>query len=145
MDTGAQIQGLGRGSAKAAPVPSAQAIAVLERGLTDAKRDGESHITYEHALAAYDGTGADTLRGFSAAHSWPHTWRAAVASMIRVQARTEAPADDQVLTIDAAAALLSVHPQTLRQYIRQGRLRSYRMAGERAVRLRRTDVLGLLQ
>lgn len=57
-----------------------------------------------------------------------------------------APDDlDALLTPDEAARALGVHIQTLRGYIRCGRLPAFRVAGERAIRIRRDDLRALLE
>jgi excisionase family DNA binding protein len=52
---------------------------------------------------------------------------------------------DALLTPDEAARALGVHIQTLRGYIRCGRLPAFRVAGERAIRIRRDDLRALLE
>jgi excisionase family DNA binding protein len=49
-----------------------------------------------------------------------------------------------LLSPEQAAAELGVHIQTLRGYIRRGKLVAFRLAGERAIRIRRDDLLALL-
>jgi excisionase family DNA binding protein len=49
------------------------------------------------------------------------------------------------LTPEEAADALSIHVQTMRGYIRSGRLPAYRVAGERAIRIRRADLEKLLE
>jgi excisionase family DNA binding protein len=44
------------------------------------------------------------------------------------------------LTPEEAAEALSIHVQTLRAYVRSGKLPALRLAGERAIRIRRTDL-----
>jgi len=53
--------------------------------------------------------------------------------------------DKMLLSPDEAAELLGVHTQTVRGYIRDGKLRAHRVAGERAIRIRRKDLLALLE
>ena len=38
-----------------------------------------------------------------------------------------------------------MHPQTVRNYIRAGKLPAYRLAGERFIRVLRRDLMGLLE
>lgn len=52
---------------------------------------------------------------------------------------------ETLLTPDDAARALGVHIQTLRGYIRCGRLPAFRVAGERAIRIRRDDLCALLE
>lgn len=46
---------------------------------------------------------------------------------------------------DEAADFLSVHVQTIRGYIRMGKLPAMRLAGERALRIKQEDLLALLE
>ncbi|WP_328847776.1 helix-turn-helix domain-containing protein [Mycolicibacterium austroafricanum] len=49
----------------------------------------------------------------------------------------------ELLTINEAAALLRVHPRTVRRFIEDGRLPGYQLGG-RVVRVRRDDLTKLL-
>jgi excisionase family DNA binding protein len=53
--------------------------------------------------------------------------------------------EKQLFSPDEAADFLSVHVQTIRGYIRMGKLPALRLAGERALRIKREDLLGLLE
>ena len=55
----------------------------------------------------------------------------------------EADRNDQVLTVEQAAALLEVRPQTLYLWIKTGKLQAFRIG--RTVRLKRGQVLAALQ
>jgi len=80
------------------------------------------------------------------------TWRAAVAQIAEHQ-----PVDDlqpkrrpdgsarEYLTPEQAADALSIHVQTLRGYVRTGKLPALRLAGERSIRIRRTDLEKVLE
>jgi excisionase family DNA binding protein len=57
---------------------------------------------------------------------------------------TSATRGDDLLSPEQAAAELGVHIQTLRSYIRRGKLAAYRLAGERVIRIRRDDLAALL-
>ena len=46
---------------------------------------------------------------------------------------------DELLTIDEVAAELKLHPDTIRRYIRQNKLRSTRVGGT-AIRIRRSEL-----
>ncbi len=50
-----------------------------------------------------------------------------------------------LLSPEEGARLLGLHIQTVRGYIRSGRLPAFRIAGERAIRIRRDDLIALLQ
>jgi excisionase family DNA binding protein len=49
------------------------------------------------------------------------------------------------LTPEEAAAALAIHVQTLRAYVRSGKLPALRLAGERAIRIRRGDLDKVLE
>ena len=49
------------------------------------------------------------------------------------------------LTPEDAAEELGVHVQTMRAYIRSGRMPAFRLAGERAIRILRTDLEKVLE
>ena len=51
----------------------------------------------------------------------------------------------QFFSPDEAAEFLDVHTQTIRGYIRTGKLPALRLAGERALRIQRNDLLALLE
>ncbi|HOJ21762.1 MAG TPA: helix-turn-helix domain-containing protein [Armatimonadota bacterium] len=51
----------------------------------------------------------------------------------------------EVLTAKQAKDFLQISDSTLRRYIRKGKLKAYRLAGERDLRFRREDLLALLE
>jgi len=53
--------------------------------------------------------------------------------------------EKQFFSPDEAAEFLGVHVQTIRGYIRTGKLSALRLAGERALRIKREDLLALLE
>jgi excisionase family DNA binding protein len=53
--------------------------------------------------------------------------------------------DDAWLSTDEAARMLGLHIQTLRGYIRDGKLAAFRIAGQRSLRIRRQDLSDLLK
>ncbi len=50
-----------------------------------------------------------------------------------------------VFSPEQAADFLGVHTQTIRGYVRSGKLPAYRLAGERIIRITRADLVALLQ
>ncbi len=59
---------------------------------------------------------------------------------------TSAPAPPETLySPEDAAEYLGVHVQTVRGWIRSGRLRASRLAGQRALRIRHSDLLAVLE
>lgn len=51
----------------------------------------------------------------------------------------------ELFTVDQAAEFLGVHHQTLRGYIKNGKLQAYRLAGEKVLRIKRDDLMALLE
>jgi excisionase family DNA binding protein len=49
------------------------------------------------------------------------------------------------LTIRETATLLIVSTRTIHRYIAEGKLKAYRVAGEKAIRIKREDIEALLQ
>lgn len=52
---------------------------------------------------------------------------------------------DFVYTIQETADLLKVSPRSIRRYINKGKLKAYRVAGERQLRIKGEDLLELLE
>jgi excisionase family DNA binding protein len=50
-----------------------------------------------------------------------------------------------LLTVEQAAKYLQVSQSSIRSYIRQGRLKAFRIAGKRKVLIPRNELLGLLE
>jgi excisionase family DNA binding protein len=50
-----------------------------------------------------------------------------------------------LLTVEQAAGYLQVSQSSIRSYIRQGRLKAFRIAGKRKVLIPRVELLGLLE
>ena len=51
----------------------------------------------------------------------------------------------EVLTAKQAKDFLQISDSTLRRYIRKGKLKAYRLAGERDLRFKREDLMALLE
>ena len=51
----------------------------------------------------------------------------------------------QFFSPNEVADFLGVHAQTIRGYIRTGKLSALRLAGERALRIKREDLIALLE
>ncbi|MCK9521100.1 MAG: helix-turn-helix domain-containing protein, partial [Dehalococcoidia bacterium] len=54
-------------------------------------------------------------------------------------------ADERLYSPEDAAEYLGVHVQTVRAWIRSGRLRASRLAGQRALRIRASDLQSVLE
>lgn len=135
------------------------AVAVFEEATRLARRDGAAALRLVHLLAALgeheDGLMARLREryGFT-----PLEWRAALArgevgagagdggaSATGAELGGQGAGAPELLDVDQAAAFLGVHPQTVRNYIRAGKLPAYRLAGERFIRVLRRHLLDLLE
>ncbi len=135
------------------PRYAAATVALFERASAIARRDGSPITRVVHLLVAFtdeEGLMA-ALRG---AHGFTGAeWRAALAELdpsldggptVRADGRSSARIPE-LLSVDDAAEFLGVHAQTVRNYIRSGKLPAYRLAGERFIRVLRRDLLALLE
>jgi excisionase family DNA binding protein len=139
---------------------SPEAVAVFERAARIARRDSSPKVELVHLLAtfAYEDNGLiahlKEKYGFSSME-----WRSALSRwqpilLEKRQAGSEIGAgrkspielnQKQFFSPDEAAEFLGVHTQTIRGYIRTGKLPALRLAGERALRIQRDDLLALLE
>jgi excisionase family DNA binding protein len=132
---------------------SQASVDLLDRASEISRADQASRVRLEHLLVAFDfaephlqdpqGVMARLARnGVTSA-----TWRAALAEMDTATAArpAETAAAGGYVSPEQAAEILGVHHQTIRGYIRSGKLPASRIAGERAVRIRRQDLDRLLE
>ena len=95
------------------------------------------------AVMGPSGSGKSTLLNLAGALDLP---TAGVVEIDRQSTSSLRPADlAALLSPEEGARLLGLHIQTVRGYIRSGRLPAFRIAGERAIRIRRDDLIALLQ
>jgi excisionase family DNA binding protein len=127
---------------------SQEVVELLDLASQIARADGAVSATVEDLLAAYagrtDGLMGKLKREYTISSA---DWRAAVASAVHESRfvpplASSAKQSDvrEYLTPDEAAETLAIHVQTLRAHVRSGRLPALRIAGERAIRIRRTDL-----
>lgn len=135
---------------------SGATVSLLDRTALIAKLDGSAELGLEHVLAAFAAEEAGLMGelkqrfGFDSAG-----WRAAVAQLKEIDtgfAEVGSTAEENVgqlvreyLSPEQAAEELGVHVQTLRGYVRTGKLPAFRLAGDRAIRIRRTDLEKVLE
>ncbi len=139
---------------------SHNASAVFDRAAGIARKDGSSKIGIVHFLVAFanednmlflrlkERYGLSGVKWRSALSTWQPTLPAKAETGSKVGSTTRSArelSDKQFFTPDEAAVFLDVHPQTIRGYIRTGKLAALRLAGERALRIRRNDLLALLE
>jgi excisionase family DNA binding protein len=137
---------------------SQEAVDLFDRAAQIAKSAGETGVTVNHLLAAFateeDGLMGELKRRHGIVSA---SWRAAVARLgveetngAHAGAKPDHAARDkkiarEYLTPEEAAEALGIHVQTMRAYIRSGRLPAFRLAGERAIRLLRADLEKVLE
>ena len=139
------------------PRYSHRAASAFDRAARVARGDRAARVLPIHFLAVLGEPGVPTFDRLAANHGLDYaSWRAALASCevaVRTSARGEdarladPPADEgsALLSPEEAAKTLGLHIQTVRGYIRSGKLPAFRIAGERAIRIRRHDVFALLE
>ena len=122
-------------------------VKLFDQAARVARADGCGTLKLEHLLVAF----ADERTGLMAKlkREFPidsASWRAAIAELQSTKAETVIPieikggAAREYLTPEEAAGALNIHVQTLRAYVRSGKLPALRLAGERAIRIRRADL-----
>ncbi len=133
---------------------SQSAVDLLDRAAKIARSSGENVVNIHQLLAAFSAEEVGlmgelkTARGITSA-----SWRTAVAQMAAADSTganqdrvgTEVKNHRDYLTPEEAAEALGVHVQTMRAYIRNERLPAFRLAGERAIRILRTDLNKVLE
>lgn len=148
------------GSPAAAPRYGDAAVAAFEEATRLAREDGSAAPGPVHLLAVLGGSDDGLMARIREHHRFtPLEWRAALArgelgTGAEGDQRPRQPAESgtgtgsgtpELLSVDQAASFLGVHAQTVRNYIRGGKLPAYRLAGERFIRVLRRDLLGLLE
>jgi excisionase family DNA binding protein len=131
---------------------SEDVVRILDRAAVLARAEEAPKTAIEHILVCYAGESGGTM-GWLREH-YPIdalSWRAAVAALGSSEERPSgkpaaapAPARDY-LTPEEGAEFLGIHIQTIRGYIRSGKLPAVRVAGERAIRIKRASLEALLE
>ena len=130
---------------------SQEVVDVLDHATRVARSSGSSGVRVQDLLVAFaahdDGlmgllkkqygfTNAQ-WRGSVAASTMPLKEKPPVGSETEETVRTP---QREYLTPEEAAEVLAIHVQTLRAHVRSGKLPALRLAGERALRIRRSDL-----
>jgi len=133
---------------------SQNAVDLFDRAARIAKSSGEAVMNVNHVLAAFaveeQGLMAALKRSYGITSA---SWRAAVARLgvdaapaARIESsRAPKRKSREYLSPEEAAEELGIHVQTMRAYVRSGRLPAFRLAGERAIRILRTDLKKVLE
>ena len=135
---------------------STATVHLFDRAARIATADGSSTIRVFHLLAGFapenEGLMGQLKRSYGITNA---SWRVAVArswSSRFGKDTSESHEDDSetgdldnYLTPEEAAKALSIHVQTVRAYVRSGKLPALRLAGERVIRIRRADLDTVLE
>ena len=139
---------------------SQEAVELFDRAAKIARSTGEGGVGLQHLLAAFAAEDGGLMGELKRQHGITSaSWRAAVAGSGLGQAglKDDAAANGagpelaekksarEYLTPEEAAEALGIHVQTMRGYIRSERLPAYRLAGERAIRILRSDLEKVLE
>jgi excisionase family DNA binding protein len=138
---------------------SQQVVELLDRATQIARSAGDSVVGADHLLAAFANEEGGLMGELKRSHGIASaSWRAAVAQLSfgpigssqindgkAKLAEAETKTTRDYLTPEEAAVELGVHVQTMRAYIRSGRMPAFRLAGERAIRILRADLGRVLE
>jgi excisionase family DNA binding protein len=131
---------------------SGEVVGLLDRAAAIARADAAEAIGVEHVLAAFANRDEGLMGELKVRHGFTSvSWRAALGRLPREPRTVGKPeargerAQRDYLTPEEAAETLGVHVQTLRGYVRSGKLPALRLAGERALRIRRSDLETVLE
>ena len=131
-------------------------VALFDQAALIAGADGSAPVGIEHLLAAFAGEDSGLMGELKRRHGITSaSWRAGVAQFALARRTTKpdetkdgdrgpAPRRDY-LSPEEAADALGIHVQTVRTYVRSGKLPALRLAGERAIRIRRNDLEAVLE
>lgn len=130
----------------------------VRRTTTGHRRFGEDWVRFSLLLADEARRGGqrtvDELHLLLAFMRWPEGMPARVFGELgvtreQVESFSHTPpgavGDDRLFSPEEAAAYLGVHVQTVRAWIRSGRLHASRLAGQRALRIAATDLRSVLE
>lgn len=127
---------------------SQEAVDLLDRAARIAAADGAPSIEARHLLAAFAGEESGLMAELKQTYGITSAnWRAAIArgSAAAKEASRQEDAAGEYLSPEQAAEKLGIHVQTLRAYVRSGKLPAMRLAGERSIRIRRSDLEEVLE
>lgn len=139
---------------------SSATSAVFDKAAYIAGQDNSSTVRIVHLLAAFTNEDNELMAYFKKKYNISSMrWRSALlqfkqgssdgiesSSKDKIYKKSSDELNQkQFFSPDEAAVFLGLHTQTVRGYIRTGKLPALRLAGERALRIRRVDLLALLE
>ena len=131
-------------------------VSVFDQAAQIAKIDGPGPVRVDHLLASFAREDSGLMGDLKRRHGVTSaSWRAAVAQLgaAGLTQPSQEGKDDRAgifagrdyLSPEEAADALGIHVQTVRGYVRSGKLPALRIAGERAIRIRRSDLEAVLE
>ncbi len=133
---------------------SVRVVELMDLAARVAKADAASDVLVSHLLVAFSGEEGGLMGELKRTNGIDSaSWRAALAQMPILAAHEDessarpvpGASNREYLTPEEAAEELGLHVQTLRAYVRSGKLPAARLAGERAIRIRRDDLQKVLE
>ncbi len=132
---------------------SQAAVALFDQAARIASADGSGKTRVEHLLAAFARESSGLMGDLKRTHGITSaSWRAAIARLQRESPQAAGETKEHraagvrdYLSPEETADALGIHVQTVRAYVRSGKLPALRLAGERAIRIRRTDLEAVLE
>lgn len=133
---------------------SQESVELFDRAAGISNSMGQSKLNVSHLLAAFANEEGGLMGTLKRMHGITSaSWRAAIAQIgwnesspaEGVRLTAEPKVLREYLTPDEAAEALGIHVQTMRAYIRSERLPAFRLAGERAIRILRSDLAKVLE
>lgn len=139
---------------------SSSTNALFEQAAYIARKDSSPKVGIVHLLVAFADENSGLMVQLKEKYGFSgKQWRVALSdwqfflsektvmdSKIAIGAKSMIDVSEkQFFSPDEAAEFLGVHVQTIRGYIRMGKLPALRLAGERALRIKREDLLALLE
>ena len=136
---------------------SQAAVNLFDLAARIARSSGDQGVGVEHLLAAFSSEDGGLMGELKRKHGITSAlWRAAVSKIGEEvheagegdraeRAPSEPPPRRDYLPPEEAAEVLGVHVQTMRGYIRSERIPAFRVAGERAIRILRSDLHKVLE
>jgi excisionase family DNA binding protein len=139
---------------------SSSANALFEKAAYIARKDNSSKVELVHLLVAFEDENSGLMAQLKEKYGFSgKEWRVALSDWQSFSSENTIMdsknldsrksimdfREKQFFSPDEAAEFLGVHVQTIRGYIRMGKLPALRLAGERALRIKREDLLALLE
>jgi len=132
---------------------SSAAVELFDRAARIAGAEGRRKVEVSDLLAAFAGEERGLMGRLKRRHGITNaSWRTAIsridedATESRKRSTNGSESGErEYLTPEEAAEALGIHVQTMRGYIRTERVPAFRLAGERAIRIRRSDLEKILE